>query len=137
MSPSTSSETYRKRQKQLARIETSAFFIAVTILATFDLVELSTFNQILWANTVFVFFHELHDILALLIIFLFAEKRDPQKAAYVAILFVILHVPYIIIQHKEHPLEMVRLMAINSGALYAITVLKKKAFLLSRLLQLQ
>jgi diguanylate cyclase (GGDEF)-like protein len=82
------------------------------------------------------FFHEIHDILALLIIFIFAEKRDPQRALYVALLFVFIHVPYIIIQHKEHPLEMVRLMAINLGALYAVTVLKNRAFLENQLKEL-
>ncbi len=136
MSPSISSETYRKRQKQLALIESSAVVIAVIILSLFDLVELSTFNQILQANNVFVLFHALHDILALLIIFIFAEKRDPQRALYVALLFVFIHVPYIIIQHKEHPLEMVRLMAINLGALYAVTVLKNRAFLENQLKEL-
>jgi diguanylate cyclase (GGDEF)-like protein len=134
--PSVSSETYRKRQKRLARIETSAVVVSVIILSLFDLVELSTFNQILQANNLFVLFHELHDILALLIIFIFAEKRDPQKALNVAMVFVFLHVPYIIIQHKERPLEMVRLMAINSGALYAVTVLKNKAFLENQLKEL-
>jgi diguanylate cyclase (GGDEF)-like protein len=105
------------------RVSVAAAFVSLTVLAIGDLMEIIPFFAPLVANPLFPFFHETHDLLALMVALYAAHKLNPAVGYWAVAWFVTLHLPYAYLVLESELPELLRLGVLSSAALFGIYII--------------
>ncbi len=108
-------------------------FLILTALATGDLLEIIPYFAPLVASPLFPFYHETHDLLALMVALYAAHKLSPAVGWRAVAWFVAVHVPYAYLVFAKELPELVRLTVLVAAALFGIYIIAVRNDLEARL----
>lgn len=109
-------------------------FVAVTLLAGGDLMEMFNFLAPLRATILFPYFHEVHDVLALVVVLYVAHAFSPRLGTWGLVWFIILHVPYALgYAWREEGPEIVRLFIVSVASFIGLRIITVRNELAERL----
>ncbi len=114
------------RQNPSDRLAVAAVFVSLTVLATGDLMEIIPVFAPLVANPLFPFFHQTHDLLALMVALYAAHKLNRVVGYWAVAWFVALHVPYAITVLENELPELLRLGVLSSAALFGVHIIAER-----------
>ena len=103
----------------------AAIFLALTLLALGDMLEIIPYFASFVANPLFPFFHETHDLLALTVALYAAHKLSPTVGWWGIGWFLVMHIPYAYIVFPNELPELTRLVvlsAVGSFGVYIIAI---------------
>lgn len=89
-----SSRKEERRHARHGRYAVGVVFLLVTALATGDLLEVAPYFAALVRHPLFPFFHEAHDLLALIVALYAAHWLGPTVGQWAVVWFLALHAPY-------------------------------------------
>lgn len=99
-----------------------AVMLLVSALAMGDLMEIMPVFSGAVASTIFPYFHEVHDILAVGAVLFAAYKYSPSLGVAAIFLFLAAHIPYVIVEFSGHGPEFMRILAIAFIAFFGLTL---------------
>lgn len=100
-----------------------AIFLAVTLFATADILEIIPFFGSFVAGPFYPFFHESHDLLALILALYAAHKFSPTVGWGCLGWFVVLHLPYTLVVFPSALHELVRLALLIVAGVLGIRII--------------
>jgi diguanylate cyclase (GGDEF)-like protein len=112
-----------EKATHLNRFSIAAIFLVLMLLAMGDVLEIIPFFAPIVANPFFPYFHETHDLLALLVILYVAHKFSPAMGWRAVGWFFILHVPYVYIIFGTRFHEVFRLIILIIVAVFEIEII--------------
>lgn len=90
--------------------EVIAIFLVLALLAMGDILEIIPYFAPIVANPLFPYFHEIHDLLALMVALYAAHKLSPAAGWWAVAWFFFLHIPYAYIVFSRESPELIRLI---------------------------
>lgn len=118
------------------RSAVAAVLLVVTMLSAGDLVEVIPHFADFVASPLFPFFHETHDLLALIVALYAAHKLKPAVGVWAVTWFLALHVPYTYLTFPHEMPEIVRLALFGFAAFVGIRIIAVRHHLEERLREL-
>lgn len=112
-----------QRVTRLNRYEIIAFFLVMTLLAMGDILEIIPYFAPVVANPLFLYFHESHDLLALMVAFYAAHKYSPAVGWGGVAWFVVIHIPYAYMAFPNELPELVRLAILIVSAIFGFRII--------------
>lgn len=91
-----------KRRQSVHPLVTLSLFFAAVAISLGDLMEIIPIFAPAMDSTFFLFFHEIHDLLAVVILLLVVYKHNTRLGVAIASIYPALHIPYFIIRFAEH-----------------------------------
>lgn len=113
-----------------------AIFLAVTLLAMGDMLEIVPFFAPIVASPLFPVFHESHDLLALMVAFYAAHKLTPLAGWWAVAWFFILHIPYAYMTLPGNSPEWARLIVLLIVAVFGVRIIAIRSRLETQLRKL-
>lgn len=95
----------------------------MTLLAAGDLLEVIPYFAPIVANPLFPFFHDVHDLLALMVALYAAHKLSPAVGLTAVAWFLVVHIPYALVAFHKELTELVRLAVLTIAALFGTTII--------------
>lgn len=111
-------------------------FLILTVLAGGDLLEVIPRFSTLVAHPLFPFYHEAHDLLALIVVLYAAHKISPAIGFRAILWFLALHIPYAYLVFPDQLPEMVRLGVMIIAGLLGIRIIAEQSRLAMQLNEL-
>ena len=111
-------------------------FLILTLLAAGDLIEGIPFFYPLISHPFFPFYHESHDLLALIVVLYAAHRLSPVIGFGALAWFLALHIPYIYQAFPEQLPELVRLGVMSIAGLLGIFIIAEQSRLAMQLNEL-
>ncbi len=108
---------------RLDRRAVAAVFLILTVLATGDLLEIIPYFAPLVASPWFPFYHEVHDLLALMVALYAAHKLSPAVGLWATAWFLAVHIPYVSLVFLREGPELLRLAVLVGAALFGIRII--------------
>ncbi|MBM3179825.1 MAG: GAF domain-containing protein [Chloroflexi bacterium] len=105
------------------RYEAIAIFLVLTLLAMGDMLEIIPYFAPVVANPLFPFFHESHDLLALMVALYAAHKLSPAAGWGALAWFFIVHIPYAYMVFPNALPELFRLATVIAAAIIGIRII--------------
>ena len=103
--------------------EVIAIFLVMTLLAMGDILEIIPYFAPIVANPLFPYFHEIHDLLALLVALYAAHKLSPIAGWWAVAWFFFLHIPYAYIVFSSESPELMRLIIMIIVTLFGVRII--------------
>ncbi len=127
---------FDNNNKQTSRINpyfVVAIFLMLTLLASGDLLEIIPFFSYVPANPMFPYFHETHDLFALVVALYTAHKLSPIIGKWAVVWFLALHIPYFYLTFPNELPESLRLLVLTGTALLGAQIIAVRHRLEARL----
>lgn len=121
LSPDTTQSTAPRHHFAAAIV-----FLAVTVLAASEFLEVIPQFAPVVASPWFPFFHESHDLLSLMVVLYAAHKLSPAVAMWAVAWFLALHIPYAWLQFPEELPELARLALLAVAALFGVRIITQR-----------
>ena len=124
------------QNKRITRVNRLAFvtiFLVLTLLALGDMLEIIPYFAPVVANPLFPYFHEIHDLLALIVALYAAHKLSPAIGRWAIAWFIIIHIPYAYIVFPMELPELTRLVMMGVVAFFGIRVIAIRDQLVAKL----
>ena len=134
--PFPSSAGHVQQIKPLNPYFVFAIFLALTLLASGDLIEIIPFFSGVVANPLFPLFHETHDLFALVIALYTAHKISSVMGRRAVLWFLALHIPYFYLTFPTHLPELLRLLVLSVAAFLGAQIIAVRERMETRLTQL-
>lgn len=112
-----------QRITHLNRYEILAIFLVLTSLAMGDTLEIIPYFAPVVASPLFPFFHESHDLLALMVALYAAHKLSPAVGWWAVTWFFVIHIPYGYVVFPTALPELVRLTMLIAAAIIGIRII--------------
>ena len=125
-----------QRITRLNRYAIAAIFLALTLLAMGDLLEIIPYFAPLVANPLFLFFRETHDLLALTVALYAAHKLSPAIGWWGIAWFIVLHIPRAYMVFPNELPELTRLIVLSAVAGFGIHIIAIRNRLVTQLNEL-
>lgn len=132
----SSSDNSNKQTNRLNPLFVIIVFLSMAILASGDLVEIIPVFSGMLAHPVFPYFHETHDLFALMIALYTAHKLSPLLGRWAVVWFLALHVPYFYLTFPNQLPELLRLLVLSTAAFLGTQIIVVRHRLEIRLTQL-
>ena len=111
-------------------------FLMLTLLAMGDILEIIPYFAPIVANPLFPYFHEIHDLLALMVALYAAHSLSPKAGWWAIAWFFCLHIPYAYgVFPRESP-ELTRLIILISVAIFGVRIIAIRSRLATQLNEL-
>lgn len=111
----------------------AGIFFAMTLLALGDTLELIPYFAPIVASPLFLFFHEIHDLLALSVALYAAYKLSPVLGWWAVAWFMAVHIPYAYLMFPKELPELTRLVAVGVVASFGIRLIAIRNRLVAQL----
>ncbi len=98
-------------------------FLSMAVFASGDLLEIIPFFSAVIAHPLFPYFHEVHDLLALMVALYVSHKLSPTIGRLAVVWFFILHIPYYYITFPGHNPELFRLAILAAAAFLGVHII--------------
>ncbi|MEW5827609.1 MAG: GAF domain-containing protein [Chloroflexota bacterium] len=98
-------------------------FLSMAVFASGDLLEIIPAFSAVIAHPLFPYFHEVHDLLALMVALYVSHKMTPTIGRLAVVWFFILHIPYYYITFPGHNPELFRLAILGAAAFLGVYII--------------
>ena len=115
------------------RYATAAIFLALTLLALGDMLEIIPYFAYITTNPLFPFFHETHDLLALTVALYAAHKLSPAIGWWGIGWFLVIHIPYAYIVFPKELPELTRLIVLSAVGSFGVYIIAARNRLVAQL----
>ncbi len=111
----------------------TAIFLVMTLLAMGDMLEIIPYFAPVVANPLFLFFHEIHDLLALIVALYAAHKLSPAIGWGAIAWFMVIHIPYFYMTFPNELPELTRLVVLSVVAGFGVHIIAIRIRLVTQL----
>jgi len=125
-----------QRITHLNRYKVIAIFLVLTLLAMGDMLEIIPYFAPVVASPLFLFFHESHDLLALMVALYAAHKLSPAIGWWAVTWFFVIHIPYAYVVFPNALPELIRLAILTVSAIFGVRIIAIRSHLETQLNEL-
>lgn len=122
-----------QRITHINRYAIATIFLVMTLLAMGDILEIIPYFAPVVANPLFPFFHEIHDLLALIVALYAAHKLSPAIGWGAVAWFMVINIPYFYIMFPKELPELTRLVVLSVVAGFGVHIIAIRIRLVTQL----
>ncbi|MBI5352716.1 MAG: hypothetical protein HZB50_08785, partial [Chloroflexi bacterium] len=109
-----------QRITQVNRYTIPTIFLALTLFALVDMLEVIPYFAPVVDSPLFPFLHESHDLFSLILTLFSAYKLSPTIGWWAISWFIVIHIPYVYIVFPKELPELLRLVVLSAVAGFGI-----------------
>ena len=125
-----------RRIAHISLYQAVVLFLILTLLAMGDILEVIPYFATLVAHPLFPYFHEIHDLLALMVALYAAHTLSPAAGWWSVVWFFCLHIPYAYQVFPRESPELTRLIILMIVTLFGVRIIAIRSRLETQLSEL-